>query len=72
MRISENAQQMKNGKKLVNDQSILFGETPLRKKLKNQKMINKKNYECSKNIVGPFLLKELNFFSPNTESSIEQ
>ena len=59
----------------MNDQNIMFGYTPRIKKFeKSKKKINKLILTNVQNIflIDPFLLREYNLFSQNTENSLEQ
>ena len=55
----------------MNDQNIMFGYTPLLKKSKNVNQLILINVQ-NKNLIDPFLLKEYNLFSQNTERFLEQ
>ena len=56
----------------MNDPNIMFGYTPL---WKDRKIENVKKFilmNVQNIFIDPFLLKEYNLFSQNTESSLEQ
>ena len=63
----------KMGLFLINDQNIIFGHPPL-KKLEISKKANQLILINVQNnfLIDPFLLREYNVFSQNTESSLEQ
>ena len=71
MRRSEKAQEIENMRFFINDQKLMFGYTPI---WKNSKIINKSILMNVQSIfsIHPFLLKEYNLFSQNTEISLEE
>ena len=59
----------------MNDQNIIFDypPPPPYKKTRNIEKGKNNNFdECSIFFIGPFLLREYNLFSQNTEISLEQ
>ena len=57
---------------LINDQNIMFGYPPLWKNSKIEKSQSINIDECLEFFIEPFLLREYNSFSQNSESSLEQ
>ena len=55
----------------MNDQNIMFGDPPLWNFFEKSKNVNELNL-MNVFLIDPFLLREYNLFTQNTESSLEQ
>ena len=57
----------------MNDQNIMFGYPPPMEKLEKSKIVNQLILiNVQKYLIDPFLIKEYNLSSQNTESSLEK